>query len=74
MTFLKYWSPFFIKIKVYILNYFYERVIEDGLLQGRTICNKKKGGGTNQGRGRHGGGKGRDKVKQNMICMYENAE
>lgn len=33
-----------------------------------------KKGGTNQGRGRHGGGKGRDKVKQNMICMYENAE
>lgn len=61
MTFLKYWSPFFIKIKVYILNYFYERVIEYGLLQGRTICNKKKGGnepGKRQAWGREGEGQG----------------
>lgn len=41
--------------------------------KGEPFAIKKKGG-TNQGRGRRGGGKGRDKVKQNMICMYENAE
>lgn len=67
MTFLKYWSPSFIKIKVYILNYFYERVIKYGLLQGGTICNKKGG---NQPGKRQAWGRVGERQGQTEYDMY----